>query len=132
MLSFKNVMALNALMTVYFGFGSLLLPTQFWGLYGLEVDAEGIWALRIIGTLVISNGYLVWSSRSLDDAAGKRLVANFVVIVWVLYGLVALWGQLVGAFNLLNWTNVAGSAFFAVLTFLARPEAQYEVGMASS
>lgn len=80
-------------MTVYFGFGSLLFPGMLWGLYGLDVDAEGIWALRIIGGLVISNMYLVWASRSLESASGRRLVANFVVLVWALYGLISLWGQ---------------------------------------
>lgn len=120
MITFKNVMTLNAIMTVYFGFGSLLLPGSLWGLYGLDVDAEGIWALRIIGGLVISNMYLVWASRSLESKTGRRLVAHFVVLVWVLYGLISLWGQVVGAFNLLNWTNILGAAFFAVLTFWVR------------
>ena len=122
MITFKNVMALNALMTVYFGFGSLLFPDVLWGLYGLDVDAEGLWSLRIIGGLVISNMYLVWASRSLESTTGRRLVANFVVLVWLLYGLISLWGQFAGAFNLLNWTNISGAAFFAMLTFWVRSD----------
>lgn len=122
MLNYKNVMTINSIMAAYFGFGSLLIPELFWGIYGLEVAAEGVWGLRIIGILVLSNMYLVWSSRNLNDAGGRRLIANFVVMVWVLYGLLALWGQLVGVFNLLNWTNIVGSALFAFLTFRVRSE----------
>lgn len=122
MITFNNVMVLNAIMTVYFGFGSLLAPSLLWGLYGLDVEAEGIWALRIIGGLVIANMYLVWSSRNLESASGRRLIASFVVWVWVLYGLIALWGQFAGVFNLLNWTNIVGATFFAVLTYLIRPD----------
>lgn len=122
MLNYKNVMALNALMAVYFGFGSLLVPTLLWGLYGLEVEAEGIWALRIIGGLVVSNMFLVWSSRALSETSGRKLIATFVVMVWVLYGLISLWGQIVGDFNPLNWTNIVGAAFFAFITLRVRSE----------
>lgn len=124
-------MALNALMAVYFGFGSLLLPIQFWELYGLEVEADGIWALRFIGFLVVSNGYLVWFSRGLDSRAGQRLVSNFVIMVWVLYGLISLWGQLAGAFNLLNWSNVIGPFIFAILNYMVRPEPEHQAAMTS-
>lgn len=120
MKNYGNVMTLNALMTVYFGLGSLLFPTVLWGLYGLEAGSEGIWGLRFIGGLVLANLYLVWSSRSLESAVGRKLIANFVVLVWVFYGLLSLWGQVVGAFNLLNWTNIVGAALFAFLTFQAR------------
>lgn len=122
MFTYKNVMALNALMAVYFGFGSLLVPNLLWGLYGLEVEADGIWALRFIGGLVIANLYLVWSSRTLESASGRRLIATFVVLVWALYGLLSLWGQLAGDFNPLNWTNIVGATFFALVTFLIRTD----------
>ncbi|NIW44957.1 MAG: hypothetical protein GWN30_09395 [Gammaproteobacteria bacterium] len=121
-MNYKNVMALNALMAFIYGFGSLLIPLQFWGLFGMDVSGEGIWGLRDIGLLVISNMYIVWSSRGLTDQSGRRLVANFVVMVWALFGVISLWGQFSGDFNALNWANVVGSAFFAIITFMVRSE----------
>jgi len=122
MLNYKNVMALNALMAFIYGFGSLLIPVAYWGLFGMEVSGEGIWGLRIVGLLVVSNFYIVWSSRSLPDQSGRKLVANFVVMVWALFGVISLWGQLAGDFNALNWANVIGSAFFAIITYMVRNE----------
>jgi hypothetical protein len=122
MLNYKNVMALNALMAFLYGFGSLLIPATYWGLFGMEVTGEGIWGLRIVGLLVVSNMYLVWSSRNLPDQSGRRLVANFAVMVWALFAAISLWGQLAGDFNLLNWVNVVGSVFFVVITFLVRSD----------
>lgn len=121
-MNYKNVMTLNALMAFIYGFGSLLVPLQFWGLFGLEVTGEGIWGLRIVGLLVVSNLYLVWFSRDLTDQSGRRLVANFVVMVWALFGVISLWGQLTGDFSVLNWANVVGSAFFAIITFMVRSD----------
>jgi len=121
-MNYRNVMAVNALMALIYGFGSLLAPTQFWGIFGLEVAGEGIWGLRDVGLLVVSNMYLTWTSRSLSDAASRRIIANFVVMVWALFGVISLWGQLSGDFNALNWANVAGSAFFAIITFLVRSD----------
>jgi hypothetical protein len=122
MLNYKNVMAANSLMAFIYGFGSLLIPLSYWGLFGMDVTGEGIWGLRIVGLLVVSNLYIVWSSRGLSDQPGRRLVANFVVMVWGLFGVISLWGQLTGDFNALNWANVVGSAFFAGITFLIRSE----------
>ena len=121
-MNYKNVMALNALMAFTYGFGSLLVPGLFWGLFGMDVTGEGLWGLRIIGLLVVSNLYLVWFSRGLADQGGRRLIANFVVMVWGLFGVVSLWGQLSGDFNALNWMNVVGSAFFAAITYLVRSD----------
>lgn len=86
MLNYKNVMALNSFMAFLYGFGSLLIPVPYWGLFGMDVTGEGIWGLRIIGLLVVSNLYIVWFSRSLPDPSGRGLVANFVVMVWALFG----------------------------------------------
>lgn len=119
-MNYKNVMALNALMAFIYGFGSLIVPLQFWGLFGMDVTGEGIWGLRDIGLLVVSNLYLVWFSRGLADQSGRRLVANFVIIVWALFCVISLWGQLAGDFNALNWANVVGAAFFAIITFMIR------------
>lgn len=122
-MNYKNVMAANALMAFLYGFGSLLLPVQFWGIFGMDATGEAIWGLRDAGVLVISNLYLVWMSRGLADAAGRKLIANFVVIVWTLFGVVSLWGQLSGDFNALNWANVVGAAFFAIITYMVRNDA---------
>lgn len=119
-MNFRNVQVINTLMAIYFGFGSLLFPLQFWGMYGLDLPGEGIWVVRTVGILVISNMVIVWRSRFLDDPAGRKVIADFVSIVWALYGIIALWGQLVGAYNALNWTNIVGAFFFAILTFLVR------------
>jgi len=119
-MSFRNVQVVNAIMAVYFGFGSLLFPLKFWGMYGLDLPGEGIWMVRTAAILVISNLVIILRSRTLDDRAGIRVVADFVAIVWALYGIIALWGQLTGVYNALNWTNVIGAFFFAVLTFLVR------------
>lgn len=119
-MNFRNVQLINALMTVYFGFGSLLFPLKFWGMYGLDIPGEGIWVVRMAGILVISNMVIVLRSRTLDDRAARKVIADFVTIVWSLYFIIALWGQLAGAFNALNWTNVIGALFFAVLTYMVR------------
>lgn len=121
-MNYKNVMALNALMAFTYGFGSLLVPTLYWGIFGLDVTGEGVWGLRYVGLLVVSNLYIVWTSRGLADQSGRRLVANFVTIVWALFGVVSLWGQLSGSFNALNWANVVGSAFFAIITYMVRSD----------
>lgn len=122
-MNYKNVMAANALMAFLYGFGSLLLPVQFWGIFGMDAAGDAIWGLRDVGLLVVSNMYLVWMSRGLADPSARKLIANFVVMVWALFGVVSLWGQLSGDFNALNWANVAGSAFFAGITYVVRGDA---------
>lgn len=62
--------------------------------------------VRLYGALIFAQGFIVWSARSVADAAMRKGLVQAYCIAFTLTFLALLRAQLTGGMGALNWVNI--------------------------
>ena len=119
----NTLIVIMALLSLIWGAGFILVPTFFWSLYGLALDAGGEYMSRQLGVVFFMLGLTLWLARR-----GKSPVALRAMTIGLFSGnalgfVVALIGQFNARISMLGWIGVV-SYFLLALGFgyyLVRP-----------
>ena len=120
-MKFKTFMTIHSIALAYFGFGTLLVTEPMWtGIYGISLGGNSVWLVRLIGVVVIGNMALTLAARTQNNNPGRMAIMTTFSGEWLLYAILAFVGQLAGAYNVLNWSNVVVALLFSLGLFLYR------------
>jgi hypothetical protein len=107
-------LTIGAILAFVFGLSFLLMPVQTMAMYGVDLDASGLFLGRYLGSAFLGIAVLVWLSRNADMSNAVLraiLLGNFIMAVSGF--VVALLDVFTGIGNALVWSTVAIYLFLA-------------------
>jgi hypothetical protein len=119
----KTLIIIMALLSLIWGAGFILLPTFFWSLYGLALDAGGVYMSRQLGVVFFMLGLILWLARNEHSPVALRAMTTGLFVGNALGFGVALIGQFSARISALGWVGI-GSYLLLALGFgyyLVRP-----------
>lgn len=134
----RRLFSINAVVALFFGLTCALVPRQLCAVYGLTVDAAGLWTTRLLGGSLLGFATLMWFGRRSASVEACRAIA-FALLIQDSVGLLAsLAIQVSGRMALVGWSNIivygglaAGYAYFLFVArgrLAARPAERYPRG----
>lgn len=122
------MIVIMALLCLIWGAGFILVPAFFWSLYGLALDAGGVYMSRQLGVVFFMLGLILWLARKEQGPVALRAMTTGLLIGNLLGFVVALIGQLSVEISLLGWVGITSyfllaSGFGFYLVRLADPAA---------
>jgi hypothetical protein len=118
-MTIRTFFAILAVLSVLFGIGFVLAPTQVLANYGIEHSPALALLGRLFGGALLTLGVILWLARDFRDEAAIRTVLVAALIGDAVNLVVATMGTLSGVVNALGWTTVliylfgaAGSGYF--------------------
>jgi hypothetical protein len=84
--------------------------------YGIAPNQEGVYMARWFGVGLLAIGLTTWFASDEAESAAGRAISRALVVAYSVGVALAVWGTLVGPFNVLGWIAVGfnltlGSAF---------------------
>jgi hypothetical protein len=119
----NTLIVIMALLSLIWGAGFILIPTFFWSLYGLALDAGGEYMSRQLGVVFFMLGLILWLARKEQSPVALRAMTIGLFYGNVLGFVVALIGQFGAEISMLGWVGIV-SYFLLALGFgyyLVRP-----------
>jgi hypothetical protein len=110
----KTLLVLNAVASLVFGVGFVLIPAFVVSIYGLTQGPTEILAGRYFGAALIVVGLLCWFARDVTDALARRAIILGVLIGDVIGVVVSVQGTLSGVMNKAGWSTVGIYLFFVL------------------
>jgi len=121
-MSLRRLFTINVILAVFFGLTCTLVPRQLCALYGLPLDAAGVWTARLLGGSLLGLATLMWFGRQSTAVETRRAIALALLIQDCVGLLASLAVQLGGQMTSVGWSNVviygllaAGYGYFTVL-----------------
>jgi hypothetical protein len=108
----RHLFIANAVVSLPFGVGCVLVPHLFLSLFGAELGPAGALMMQYGGAWLIGIGLLTWFTREAAESGTGRSIALALLVAYAVAFLVSLLGQLAGVLNLLGWMPVAIQLFF--------------------
>jgi hypothetical protein len=105
-MSMKTYFAIFAVLSILFGIGFVLAPSQVLINYGIESSPAVALMSRLFGGTLLAMAVILWSARDFHDQAAVRVVLIASVISDVVNLIVALLATTSGTINALGWTTV--------------------------
>ena len=108
-----NLMKLSTMFIIYaiisaiFGLAFVVMPGTSLALYGINLSPGGIPVVRLFGVALLEFALLSWFVRNAGDSEARRAIILAFFVGEVVGFIVALFGQLSGAVNVLGWSIVA-------------------------
>ena len=112
----NTLILIMAILCLIWGIGFILLPVFFWSLYGLTLDAGGVYMSRQLGVVFFILGLILWLARKTQDSGALRVITIGLFIGNMLGFVVALIGQFSAGISVLGWVGVV-SYFLLALGF---------------
>lgn len=112
----KTLIVIMALLSLVWGAGFILVPAFFWSLYGLTLDAGGVYMSRQLGVVFFMLGIILWLARKETSQVALRAMTIGLFIGNLIGFVVALFGQFSANISLLGWVGIA-SYFLLALGF---------------
>ena len=122
----STLLKFNALCNLFFGLFLLFIPHWMMNLFGVNLDAGGIYLARMTGGSFLGYAALTWLSRDLPEEPLRAVILP-ALFIWFAVGILTLlFGQLTRVTNFLGWFTILLSAFFTTgyAYFLIRPTGQ--------
>jgi hypothetical protein len=114
----KTFYTIKGIITAIFALGFLLAPVFTWGIYDIQLQAEGLMLSRYLGVGFIAIFFVCWLNRDSDPAAQANATLNLAITDTIGF-VIALVEQLNGVPNAMGWINVvlwfllaAGNIYF--------------------
>lgn len=109
----STLLAFNAVCNLFFGLVLLIGPAWMLAMYGINLDAGGIYMAHMAGGAFLGFAVLAWLCRRLPGET-LRLAILPALFVWFTAGiLTGLYAQVTGVTNFMGWSTILLSAFFA-------------------
>lgn len=119
----NTLIVIMAILCLIWGTGFILLPELFWSLYGLTLDAGGVYMSRQLGVVFFILGLILWLARQDQGSVALRAITIGLFTGNMLGFVVALIGQFSAGISVLGWVGIV-SYFLLALGFgyyLVRP-----------
>lgn len=100
-----TLILIMALLSLVWGAGFILLPGPMWLMYGLILDASGIYVSRELGAIFFTLGVVLWLARNYLELHTQRAIAIGLFIGNVLGFIVTLVGQFSTGVNAMGWVG---------------------------
>jgi hypothetical protein len=110
----NTLILVMAVLSLVWGAGFLVVPAFFWSLYGLELDAGGVYIARMLGVIFFTLGLVLWLVRKELSPAALRLVGAGLFAGCALGFVVVLVGQFSADISAMGWVGAASFLFLAV------------------
>jgi hypothetical protein len=112
----KSIFILNGVIAAGYGIALLAAAGPILDIYGISPTPEATFMGRWFGLGLLANGLITLLARDIADSDAGRAIALALLTTYGFGVVLALWGTLLGPFNLLGWIAVAlnvllGSAF---------------------
>lgn len=102
----KTLILIMALLSLLWGAGFLLLPGPMWSIYGLTLDANGIYVSRELGAVFFMIGLILWFARNDPSAQSLRAITLGLFMGNALGFVVTLIGQFSTDVNAMGWVGI--------------------------
>lgn len=112
----NTLIVIMALLCLVWGAGFILVPALFWSLYGVALDAQGIYMSRQLGVVFFMLGLILWLARNAHSPLALRAMTIGLFAGNLLGFGVALFGQFSTPISFLGWVGVV-SYFLLALGF---------------
>lgn len=113
-MKFKTLMSIKAFVCVILGIPILLVPRIFYGVFGVTLDAAGVFPAWEYGASLMGNALLTWYGRHARESTGRRAIIKGMTVYNSIGFIVTLIAILQGVMNPLGWVAVAIYLFFAL------------------
>ncbi len=113
-MKFKTLMIIKAIVCLVLGVPILLVPKFFYGLFGADLDAAGVYPAWEYGASLLGNFLLTWFGRHVTDTKARRAITLGMTVYNGIGFVVTLIAVLSGTLNLLGWGPVLIYLFFAL------------------
>ena len=112
-MSLRLVFVTDAAIGAVFGVGLLVVPGVVMGLYGVHLDAGGIFTARLFGAFIFGLAVMLWAARDAVASPAGIAMTRGQGIADVIALLLSAAGCFQGLLNAMGWTLVALFACFA-------------------
>ncbi len=102
----KTLIVIMALLSLVWGAGFILVPAFFWSLYGLTLDAGGVYMSRQLGVVFLMLGIILWLARKETSPVALRAMTIGLFCGNALGFVVALMGQFSAHISMLGWVGI--------------------------
>lgn len=103
----KYLFIFNALATIIFGIGSVLMPQTLVTLFGSTLNPAGVLMMQYGGVWLIGLGLLAWLARNAAESEARKAVILAFMVCYGIAFIVALLAQLNAVLNAFGWGTVA-------------------------
>jgi len=110
----KTLFIFNAVATILFGIGSVLVPHTLIALFGSTLNPAGALMMQYGGVWLIGIGLLAWFARNAAESEARRAIVLAFLICYSIAFIVALLAQLNNVLNAFGWGTVALNFVLAV------------------
>ncbi len=113
-MSFRTMMVVKAAACLVSGIPMLIVPGLLMSLFGVTLDAGGIFIARLFGATILGNLMLTWFGRNVAVSDGRRAICIHLLVYDTIGCTVAFLATLSGEMNLLGWSVVLLYLFIAL------------------
>ncbi len=106
-MKFSNLLLVNAVVSLVYGVGLVLLPATLLTMYGVTPGPAVNLASQLFGVELLHVGLICWFARNVSDGPAQKALIVASLIGQVFGLIVALMGTLSGVFNAVGWSAVA-------------------------
>ena len=102
----KYLFGFNAIATIMFGIGSVLMPQTLVTIFGSMLNPAGVLMMQYGGVWLIGLGLLAWFARNVTDSQARKSIILAFLICYSIAFIVALLAQLNAVLNAFGWGTV--------------------------
>ena len=96
----------NAIATIMFGIGSVLMPQTLVTIFGSTLNPAGVLMMQYGGAWLVGLGLLAWFARNVTDSQARKSIILAFLICYSIAFIVALLAQLNAVLNAFGWGTV--------------------------
>ena len=105
-MTLKKLFILNGVIAVGYAIAFFVATGPLLAIYGITPNPEGIFMARWFGVGLLAIGLTTWLARNSAESDAGRAIVLALVITYSVGVILALWGTLLGPFNVLGWIAV--------------------------
>jgi hypothetical protein len=113
-MKFKTLMIIKAAVCIVMGIPILVVPKFFYGIFGVTLDAAGVFPAWEYGASLMGNALLTWNARYAKESKGRRAIIKGMTVYNAIGCIVTVIAILNGTVNILGWGAAAIYLFFAL------------------
>jgi hypothetical protein len=113
-MKFKTLMTIKAAVCIVLGIPILLMPKFFYGVFGVTLDAAGVFPAWEYGASLMGNAMVTWYARYAKESKGRRAIIKGMTVYNGIGFIVTVIAILNGTMNTLGWLAAVIYLFFAL------------------
>jgi hypothetical protein len=105
-MSAKTIFILNAVIGTGYAIAFLMAANPLLAVYGIAPNPEAVYMARWFGVGLLALGLTTWFAREDAESTAGRAISRALVFAYGVGVMLAVWGTLMGPFNVLGWIGV--------------------------